>query len=438
MKALPLLLVASLVANAAFVTVTLRRPASDSALASADASSGSSSTGSTSTAARAKTASASAAAQTDIVAALKANNPEALRDLLRAAGLPDETVRNLVSTAIWSRYRDRMKALQPKPDPNKPWWKNDQNNWYGNMTREQRTEMRRLQRDANDESTRVLGPNKDANGWGWQDSRLSFLPEAKRQDFQEVEQDYQDLIQEVQQDMQGFTLPSDTEKIRFLKEEQRRDLAAILTPAELADYDLRMSNTAQQLRWKMTRFDGTEEEYRKVFAVQKAFDDSQQTDAYGNPVNQGPDDWKKRRDAEKNLAGQLKETLGADRYADYVRSQNYEYQQLASAAKRLSLPPETATQVYNLRNDVSAESQRIADNENLAPDQKKQAYTELAARTRDQVKKSLGDEAAGVYLKSGMQWLTTVEQGNVITFGEDGSQNTRSGLNPPKKKPAAK
>lgn len=435
MKALPLVLAASLIANAAFVTVTLRRPAAG--LPSSGVSSASAS-GSQSSAPGSRPASSGAAASADIVAALKADNPESLRDLLRAAGLPDETVRNLVSTAIWSRYRDRMKALQPKADDTKPWWKNEPNNWYGNMSREQRAEMRRLQREANDESTRILGPNKDNNGWGWQDQRLSFLSEDKRKDFQEIEQDYQDLIQEVQQEMQGFSLPSDAEKIRFLKEEQKRDLAAILTPAELADYELRMSGTAQQLRWKMTRFDGTEDEYRKVFALQKTFDDSQQTDAYGNPISQSPEDWQKRREAEKALGAQIKEALGAERYADYVRSQNYEYQQLASAAKRLSLPPGTAAQVYNLRDGVSAESQRIADNESLAPEQKKQAFADLAARTREEVKKSLGEEAAGVYLKSGMQWLNSVEKGTVITFGEDGSQNTRSGLNPPKKKPAAK
>ncbi|CAM2934782.1 hypothetical protein [Rariglobus hedericola] len=428
MKALPLLLVASLVANAAFVTVTLRRTASPDETTTSSPSH-SATTG-------IKPSTKPAASSTDIVSALKANDPEALRDLLRSAGLPDETVRTMVGTAIWGRYRDRMKALQPKPDPEKPWWKNDQNNWYGNMSREQRSEMRRLQREANDESTRVLGPNKDNYGYGWQDTRLSFLPEEKRKDYQEIEQDYQDLIQEVQQDMQGFTLPSDTEKIRFLKEEQKRDLAAILTPAELADYELRMSNTAQQLRWKMTKFDGSEDEYRKIFSLQKTFDDSQQTDAYGNPSNpQSPEEWKKRQESEKLLTEQIKASLGPERYADYVRSQNYEYQQLTSATKRLSLPPETAKQVYNLRDTVSVESQRIADNESLGMEQKKQAFADLATRTREQVRSSLGAEAAEVYLKSGMTWLNNVEQGQVITFSENGQQqSSKSGLSTPKKK----
>ena len=433
MKLLPLLLVASLVANATFITTQVLR--TSSAQADHDLRTQSSSSASTSAGAGIKR---DATSRADIITALKADNIEALRDLLRDAGLPDETVRMIVGSAIWKRYSERMKALQPKPDPAKPWWKNDQQNWYGNMTREQRAEQRRLQREANDESIRVLGPNKDNNGWGWQDPRLSFLPEAKRKDYQEIEQDYQDLIQEVQQDMQGFTLPSDAEKIRFLQEEKKRDLAAILTPAELADYELRLSPTAQQLRWKMTRFDGTEDEYRKIFSLQKAFDSTQQTDAWGNPINQSPDDWKKRQEGEKQLAAQIKESLGADRYAEYARAQNHEYQQLTAAAKRLSLPPETATQVYNLRNEVSTESQRIADNANLGIDQKKQALVDLAKKTRDQVRASLGSEAAEVYLKNGMNWLNSVEQGNILTFSENGQQSGSRSLPREPKKPATK
>ncbi len=431
MKISPLLLAASLVANVAFVATHVISSSSANADRELRAQA------SASSAASAGNRNPTATAMTrDMIAALKANNMEALRDLLREAGLPDETVRMMITSAIWGRYRERMKAVQPKQDPKQPWWKNDQN-WFANTTREQRAELRHIQREASDETTRLLGPDKDGNGWGWQDQRLTFLPETKRKDFREIEQDYQDLIQEAQQDMQGFNLPSDAEKIRFLQEEQKRDLAAILTPQELADYELRMSPTAQQLRWKMAKFEGTEDEYRKIFDLQKAFDSTQKNDAWGNPINQGQDDWKKRQEGEKQLAAQIKEALGPDRYADYVRSQNHEYQQLTAATKRLSLPPETATQVYNLRNDVSAESNRILDNTNLGTDQKKQALADLAKKTRDQVRAALGTEAADVYLTSGMSWLDNVGQGNAITFSEDGRQNTR-GIPSPPKKPATK
>jgi hypothetical protein len=432
MKLLPLLLAASLVANAAFVTTRAMR--TSAAQTKDDRRTQSSAPASTRTSTGGQPD--SAIVRTDIIAALKTNNIEALRDLLRDADLPDEIVRSIVSSVIWSRYREQIHAMQPKPDPNKPWWKNEQNDWYTNTSREQRAEMRRIQRESENEMLRLLGPNKDNSGWGPQDTRLSFLPESKRKAFQDIDQDYQDLIQEAQQEMQGFRLPSDAEKIRFLQEEQKRDLAAILTPAELADYELRMSPTAQQLRWKMTRFDGTEDEYRKIFALQKTFDSTQQTDAWGNLINQGPDDWKKRQEGEKQLAAQIKEALGPERYAEYARSQNNEYQQLTAAAKRFALPPETAIQVYNLRNDVSAESQRIVDNGSLGPDQKKQALADLAKKTREQVRTSLGVEAADAYLKYGMNWLNNVEQGNAITFSEDGRQNGTRPIPREPKKPA--
>jgi hypothetical protein len=433
MKALPLLFAASLVANAACLTWMVRHnvetPASDPPSASA-----------TSPAPRGKSATrpaGSAPASNDVIEQLRSGTPESLRDLLRAAGLPDESVRMIVGSAIWKSYSERMKTLHPKPDASKPWWK-DNNDWYGNMTAEQRAEMRRLQREAQEESIRVLGKDKNNEGWGYQDTRYSFLPDEKRKNVQDIEQDYQDLIQEVQQDMNGFALPSDQEKIRFLMEEKKRDLAALLSPEELADYDLRMSRTAQQLRWKMTKFDATEDEYRKIFAAQKTLDDSQSLDAWGNLMDRSPDARKKRQEGEKQVAEQIKASLGAERYAEYVRSQNHEYQQLQTATRRLSLPADTANNVFNLRYEVATESKRIADNKDVDYDQKIQLLATLAQKTREQVRTQLGDEASEVYLKSGMSWLENVAQGNVIKFNEEGQQQGWDRIPKPAKKPAPK
>lgn len=432
MKALPLILAASLVANAASLTWVVSQRSGNSAVSDAASASPASTAAGARPAAR---ASGAKIASTDVIEQLRSGTPEGLRDLLRAAGIPDETVRMVVGSAIWKNYSDRMKAIRPKPDTDRPWWK-DNNDWYGRLTSEQRTEMRRMQTEAQEESIRILGPDKENQGWGYQDTRYSFLPEEKRKNVQTVEQDYQDLIQEVQQDMNGFALPSDQEKIRFLMEEKKRDIAALLTPEELANYDLRMSRTAQQLRWKMTKFDATEDEYRKIFAAQKAFDDTQNLDAWGNQLDRGPDSWKKRQEGEKLVSEQIKASLGAERYADYVRSQNHEYQQLQTATKRLSLPADTADTVFNLRFEVANESKRIADNKDIDYDQKVQLLADLVKKTREQVRTKLGDEGSEVFLKSGMNWLDNVEKGNVIKFSEDGQQNGWDRIQKPAKKPA--
>jgi hypothetical protein len=437
MKALPLILTASLLANAALVaTVTMRSPGSH-ALSLAHGGGGSHVAGSAVAGGTGKVT------DVDLVAALNANDPEALRDLLRAAGVSEETVRTFVGISIWKRYEARFKALQPKPDPNKPWWKDDprQNGWYGNLTRAQREEMRRLQHEQRDEAERILGPDKNDSNWGWQDPRMAFLSADKRKQIQEIQQDYQELMSEVQQDMQGFQLPSDREKLRFLKEEQKRDIEAVMTPEERQAYELRMSSTAQNLRWQMTRFDATEEEYLKVFPLQKAFDEKYSTnDPYGSYVERDQNFWKERQAAEKQLKEQMKAVMGEQRYADYLRSQESDYQQLQAAARRLELPAATADRVYSMRDDVTASARQIAANENLGPDQKKQALAALAASTRDQVRATLGAEAADAYFKNnGMGWLKEMEKGNLVTFNpEGGGWSSQSVVPPaPKKKPAA-
>lgn len=443
MKALPLILVTSLVANAALVTVTIRNFTAHTgggdnphATSSASPSAGTSKP-------RASSSSAKPTLAPDVVAALNTGDAETLRDFLRAAGLPDEMVRSIVQMRVWKNYEARLKALNPQtnPDPNKPWWKEDRNqqqNRWGGMTKEQREESRRLQREMREETERLLGV--DPNQSRWQDQRLAFLAPEKRQALQEIQQDYQELISEVNQEMQGFRLPSDAEKLRFLQDEQKRDLEALMTPEERQAYDLRMSSTAQQLRWKMTQYDASEAEYLAIFPIQKAFDDKYnlQNDGYSAQPERDQNYWKERREAEKQVQDQIKSILGEQRFADSVRMQDNDWRQLEAATRRLALPADTPALLYSLRDTASANVQQIADNPNLATDQKKAALAALATSTRDQVRASLGAEGAEAYFKNnGMGWLKELDKGNTITFRKDNPGWDTKQLPKEPKKPAA-
>ncbi|HSI08257.1 MAG: hypothetical protein ACAH89_13690 [Rariglobus sp.] len=440
MKPLPLLLAASLVANAALVTITLRKNSDGSASSTAG-----------SPAASVKPRSGSSVAAADIklpaefISALNGNDPEVLRDLLRAAGFSDEMVRSIVQMRIWKKYEDRFKALNPQqqPDPNKPWWKDDrnqQNRWNSGMTKAQRDEQRRLQREIQDESERLLG--KDANQNRWQDQRLAFLPSEKRQALQDIQQDYQELMSEIQQETQGFRLPSDAEKLRFLQEEQKRDIAALMTPDELQAYELRNSNTANQLRWKMTQYDATEQEYIAIFPLQKAFDEKynpQSNDPYAEQPVRDQNFWKERQEAEKQLQEQIRGLIGEERYVDSIRRQDQDWQQLEAATRRLALPADTPQKLFAVRDSVATSVQQIADNPNFTAEQKKQELASIATATRDQVRAALGEEGAQAYFKNnGMTWLKELDKGNTVTFRKDSPGYNTKALPKDPKKPAAK
>ncbi|MCS6244212.1 MAG: hypothetical protein H2172_10200 [Opitutus sp.] len=431
MKVLPLLLAVSLVANAALLTVNWRSSPGDAPPdgqitparpfgAAPSAASGANG--------EARLSPAAAAIFAD-------DNPEALRDLLRASGLPDDLVRAIVQMRVWKKYEARFKALNPQPsdfEAKQSWWKDDPsqvNGWNGNRSKAQRDEARRLQREVKEESERLLGVDPTQNRW--QSQQFAFLAPEKRQALLDIQQDYQELINEVQQDTQGFRLASDGEKLRYLQAEQKRDMEALMSPAERQAYELRQSSTAQQLRVKMTALNATEQEYLKIFPLQKAFDElynPQNSDPFGGGAERDQAYWKARQAAEAQLQAQIKAVVGEARYAESIRKQDNDWRQLEAATRRLTLPADTPARLYPLRDSTASAAQQIATNADLPAAQKKQALAELAAATRAQVRASLGSEGSEAYFKNnGMRWLKELEKGNTITFNaNDSGWSTKS------------
>jgi hypothetical protein len=430
MKALPLILAVSLAANAALLTLTWRSSPIDSPAVGQTSTSPSpdSPLGTSFVPGEARLAPAQ-------VAAFTSDDPEVLRDFLRASGFPDDMVRAFVQMRIWKKYEARFKAISPQPDEtgaNKAWWKDNRNShdpFNGTLTKAKRDESRRLQREIKEESERLLG--LDANQSRWQSQQFAFLSIEKRQALQDIQQDYQDLISEVQQETQGFRLASDAEKLRFLQAEQKRDMEALLSPAERQAYDLRQSPTANQLRAKMTQLNATEQEYLAIFPLQKAFDEKynpQNNDPYSGGAERDQAYWKERRAAEAQLQTQIKSIVGAERFAESVRQQDSDWRQLEAATRRLALPADTPGRLYALRDTTASAAQQIAANTNLAMDQKKQALAELAESTRAQIRTRLGTEGADAYFKNnGMRWLKELDKGNTLNFNEnDASWSAKS------------
>ncbi|MBC8010303.1 MAG: hypothetical protein H7067_09410 [Burkholderiales bacterium] len=374
-----------------------------------------------------------------IATAFNLGDAEALRDELRAAGVDEELIRTVVSARIWKRYETRFKALQTSPDAAQAWWKNDEDGGYwGGQTKEQRAAMKDLQAEMKAESERVLGKDpREESMSPWLERQYGFVAAEKRQSLQELEQDYQELSSDLQRESRGFQMPLDADKARFLQEEKRRDLAMILTPEELADYDLRQSRTAQNLRWQMTKMDANEAEYRAVFEIRKEFDDVyNEYDGFGNRVRRSndPEVRKERGEAEKAMKAQIKDALGAERYKVYVRANDHDYQQLQSAVKRFELPADTPAKIYDMRDEIPQLALRVADDANLTSEEKKAELGKLAEQARDRVKAALGPEVAQVYFdNNGMQWVRQLEQGTIISFDEDGGQQHRRIEQPPKK-----
>jgi hypothetical protein len=148
----------------------------------------------------------------------------------------------------------------------------------------------------------------------------------------------------------GILLKDDLEELKRLDAEKRDLLASVLSPAELEHYQLQAHPIAETMRRDLAAFQPTEEEFRKIFALQKQESESiveLQLEARANPdaPSQGLKMAAIAGEAEKAIA----ETLGPERYAVYQRSRDPEFVVLRRISEQFGLPDALAIRAYQAR-----------------------------------------------------------------------------------------
>ncbi|HTZ20243.1 MAG TPA: hypothetical protein VMC06_05110 [Opitutaceae bacterium] len=419
MKLAPLLLVGSLLANAAVVTTFALRPTlappalrdfflSSSAKAEAESIARAQVQQAAAARARADTA-RGLASQALLWSALQSDDLPTLVARLRAAGFPASLVRAIVTAQVDTRFNARMKALAREVE-NTPFWKPRPTNSFNNPKYFE--EMSQANRDRSKLLRELLGDDFFASSGvdptTAQRRQFGDLSKSKIDLIQRINDDYAEMLSQVRAATNGITLPEDRAKMALLEREKHADLAAILTPQELEDYEMRNSPVTSRLRSAFSLMDATEDEFRIIYRIEQQFNDLNNP-GYGvvsaNTINS----------AETQIAAQLKAALGEARANEFLRAQNYEFQSLAQLAQRENLPIDAAVRAYDLRTSTSEESGRIFNDQSLTIDQKRAAMQTLAQNTRAQLIGTLGPTAGAAYASSAL-WLKAIEAGTYVRF----------------------
>ncbi|HVS53928.1 MAG TPA: hypothetical protein VHD62_16350 [Opitutaceae bacterium] len=368
------------------------------------------------------------AAKTPLWSTVPANDLNALVARLRALGFPPSIVRAIVGAEVAARYNSRLRELT-SPDPNTPYWRTSPYATFDSArmaeyTRLQ-TERSRLLRDLFKDPFFTADDVSPA-----QRRRFGNLPSQKIDMLQRIEDDYSEMISAARGATNGIMLPEDREKLALLARERHADLAGVLTPEELADYELRSSPLTTMLARELGNFDANEAEFRAIFQAHQAYSDK-------FPGGGGVISFQDRGAAAQELQAQLKSALGDQRYADYQRETDRDYQQLSRLAERANLPAATAASAFDVRYAVAAQTQQIADDASLDADQKRAALQLLAQNTRTQLTALLGPTVGPMFVNTSNRWLNQVERGMAVSFngppsmtmttaGPDGSMVTAS------------
>ena len=179
-----------------------------------------------------------------------------------------------------------------------------------------------------------------------------------------------------------------------------------LTPEEARQYDLRMSMTGNILRNQLAAFEPSEQEFLSVFDLRKAFD------VQFHPMDPGEAtaaERAKRSEALKGLQEQIRQALGAQRYADYELAQNYDFQEMYRVAKEASLGAPEAKQVYALKQQAEEMAARIQNDQSLTPEQRRQALGGIRQETEKTIHTVLGEKGWDQFNRgSNNRWLDAI------------------------------
>ena len=342
--------------------------------------------------------------------ALRSDDLKSLAANLRAAGFPPEVIRAVVGAMLHEQFAARRRQIigdQPAP----PYWQaGSMASFYSSP---QMAALRQLAREEQETLRQLLGPDSASSEVTqlYHQRMFGNLPPEKADALQRILADYSDLRSQALADWSygGTMLPSDRQKLALLDKEQRDDIAALLTPDELQQYDLRSSPTAQRLRSRLAYFNPTEQEFLALYSLQGPFDQQ-----YNGPANlmgmMSPDLMQQRQAAQQQLNDQIKAALGDARYAEYQQDTNPGYQVAARLASNLQLPAENAAATWTLQQNTQAQATALRANRELTGAQRAEALQALAAQADQQLTTLLTPAGADAYKQtSGGMWLRALE-----------------------------
>jgi len=320
-------------------------------------------------------------------------------DNLRRIGCPEETIRDIILADVNKLYKTKRRAASGQKKFE--FWK--ANAMFGmGMDKDNVETMRELNAERDEllkqlgiessfesEMSLILNPLQQS---------LGFLPEQKQVAVMKELQGIQSRIAELSEDGSA-----DIEMVWKAQRETEESIKGMLSEDEYTGYLLRRSNTAHQLRSQIAGFDPSEEEFRTVFKLKRAFDEE-----YGE-IGINLDLLEEQLKAQKTLNEQIRQSLGDERYADYERAQDYQFQQIHSSLKKADLGTGEAIQVYDMQKVAQDAALQLRGNQTLNEAERRERLRQIRNETESAIQQVVGTEGWEKFNRpSNTRWLQSI------------------------------
>ncbi|MEW6303362.1 MAG: hypothetical protein AB1705_07830 [Verrucomicrobiota bacterium] len=331
---------------------------------------------------------------------------------LRAAGCPEETVRDIVIADINKHFARRWREMNPVREYK--YWRHGRSSG-DDPTREaasRRKALEALLREKRELVRALVGVDLAEDGERYADpsfrgsnadmAALEFLSVEKRDLLRQVRDKYEAQIQQINSnlDPDNYMPPEVRGQLAALRGQAEAEIRESLTPAEWEQFQLRFSDTAQNLRNALAGFEPSEEEFRRMFELRKAVDDQFRGLDPGDREAQ-----RQRAEAYRQLNERYREALTPERYASFQMSQEPAYRQALGFVYAWDLPKETAARLYEVQRSAQEQARGV---QAATAAERQLAVERLRAQVEASLGELLGEKALAAY-KRNQPWLRAMQ-----------------------------
>lgn len=300
---------------------------------------------------------------------------------LQRAGVSPEMLRSILWGRLKEKYAAKLAATTPQKRDASIWWRWPKPDKDAEARAQQRSAlMARMET----ELAQLMGEPPPGPP---RDPRYSFLSAEKYAALQRLERDYHD----VRTKAQSVGGEVGMQRLQLVETEWRRDLATVLSPDELREYDVRFAPGADMLRYRLGAIDGTESEYRALLALE------QQARSEPHAVGR------------QRAVQEAVRLLGRERAADYSWGNEAGYREVVAIGEKLGAP-QLRTDFAEFRQTMTERAVAAVSDRNLSSDAKREALIKLAAEARTELSRRF-PAAAVAEMDVATAWIAELEQG---------------------------
>ena len=309
---------------------------------------------------------------------------------LRSIGCPERTIRDIIVAEVNELFAERVTKELNLPE--QKWWLPDPDM---DALQSGMDQLRALETEKTQLLTQLLGPDWNSQKATLASSTIRFdgpvlskLSTEARTSVERIEANSRRLQSEVQERARQEGRPISAQELARIRQDTRRELAAVLDPAQMEEYLLRYSQTADEMREQLRGFGADADEFRRLFRARNEFD--QLLAGLGDDaasLNRRAELTRLRDDA-------VRQAVGAERFALYQASQSPLFRQAQEQAEQRGASPEKVLPIFRVNQAVEEEIARIQGDQTISEDQRRIALVTVQQQQRNSIERILGNQPA--------------------------------------------